>query len=303
MELLHLRYFVAVAQELNFSTAARKLHMAASPLSRRIKDLEKELGHRLFDRDTHHVTLTQAGSALLPLARGVLEQVDSIRWRLDETARPQRTTLLVGVPSGIHPDLRERMDALAERVGERFEIKRWPGGNDRLVDAVCDGRLALTLARLPAGGDPALELLPVMSERLGAVVPRDRFAGRESVALTELADLSYVVSPAGVTTAYFRALDQQLSELGIRKRVEISSTTFDGISEIVSSGLAFSIAMLDHRSPVTNFHLDNVTVLPFSDFQPRLETGLLWRKDRGEGGDLQEVVTAAHEVFTEPLQS
>lgn len=303
VELLHLRYFVAVAQELNFSMAARKLHMAASPLSRRIKDLENELGHRLFDRDTHHVTLTQAGSALLPIARGVLEQVDSIQWRLDETARPRRATLLLGVPSGVHPDLRERMDTLAEQVRDRFEIKRWPGGTDRLVDAVCDGRLALTLARLPAGGDPALELLPVMSERLGAVVPKDRFAGRESVALTELSGLAYVVSPTAVTNAYFRALDQQLSELGIKKRIEINSAAFEGISEIVSSGLAFSVSMLDPRSPVQNYHLENVTVLPFSDFHPRLETGLIWRQDRAQGGDLEEVVAAAREIFAEPLRS
>ncbi|WP_369368201.1 LysR family transcriptional regulator [Streptomyces sp. CG4] len=302
MELLHLRYFVAVAQELNFSTAARKLRMAASPLSRRIKDLENEVGHRLFDRDTHHVTLTEAGSTLLPIARGVLEQVDSIRWRLDETTRPRRTTLLLGIPSGIHPDLRERMDDLAERVRDRFEIKRWPGGTERLVDAVCDGRLALTLARLPAGGDPALEQLPVMSERLGAVVPRDRFSGRESVALTELSGLAYAGSPSAATTAYFRGLDQQLSELGIRKRVETGSASFDGISEIVSSGLAFSVSMLDPRSPMQNYRLDNVMVLPFSDFHPRLETGLLWRKDRARDGDLGEVVAAAREIFSEPLR-
>ncbi|MER6378652.1 LysR family transcriptional regulator [Streptomyces sp. NPDC001250] len=303
MELLHLRYFVAVAQELNFSTAARKLRMAASPLSRRIKDLENEVGHRLFDRDTHHVTLTEAGSTLLPIARGVLEQVDSIRWRLDETTRPRRTTLLLGIPSGIHPDLRERMDDLAERVRDRFEIKRWPGGTERLVDAVCDGRLALTLARLPAGGDPALEQLPVMSERLGAVVPRDRFSGRESVALTELSGLAYAGSPSAATTAYFRGLDQQLSELGIRKRVETGSASFDGISEIVSSGLAFSVSMLDPRSPMQNYRLDNVMVLPFSDFHPRLETGLLWRKDRARDGDLGEVVAAAREIFSEPLRN
>ncbi|MER5542170.1 LysR family transcriptional regulator [Streptomyces sp. NPDC002589] len=303
MELLHLRYFVAVAQELNFSTAARKLRMAASPLSRRIKDLENEVGHRLFDRDTHHVTLTEAGSTLLPIARGVLEQVDSIRWRLDETTRPRRTTLLLGIPSGIHPDLRERMDDLAERVRDRFEIKRWPGGTERLVDAVCDGRLALTLARLPAGGDPALEQLPVMSERLGAVVPRDRFSGRESVALAELSGLAYAGSPSAATTAYFRGLDQQLSELGIRKRVETGSASFDGISEIVSSGLAFSVSMLDPRSPMQNYRLDNVMVLPFSDFHPRLETGLLWRKDRARDGDLGEVVAAAREIFSEPLRN
>ncbi|WP_037675226.1 LysR family transcriptional regulator [Streptomyces griseus] len=303
MELLHLRYFVAVAQELNFTTAARKLHMAASPLSRRIKDLEQELGHRLFDRDTHHVKLTPAGSALLPIARGVLERVDSIRWRLDEATRPRRTTVLLGVPSGIHPDLRERMDALAERVGDRFEIKRWPGGTERLVDAVCDGRLALTLARLPVGGDPALEQLPVMSERLGAVVPGDRFAGRDSVALAELSELAYAGSPSAVTNAYFRGLDQQLYELGIRKRIELGSATFDGVSEIVSGGLAFSISMLDSRSPMHNYLLGNVAVLPFSDFQPRLETGLLWRKDRANGGDLEELVAAAREVFAEPLHA
>ncbi|EFL27984.1 putative LysR-family transcriptional regulator [Streptomyces himastatinicus ATCC 53653] len=301
MELLHLRYFAAVAQELNFSTAARKLHMAASPLSRRIKDLENELGHRLFDRDTHHVRLTPAGSALLPIARGVLEQVDSIKWRLDETTRPQRTTLLLGVPTGIHPDLRMRIDALAERVRDRFEVTRWPGATDRLVDAVCDGRLALTLARLPVGGDPALEQLPVMSERLGAVVPRDAFPGRESVALAELADLAYAGSPAAGTHAYFRGLDQQLSDLGIKKRITLNSATFDGVSEIVSSGLAFSISMLDPKSPMHHYRLDNVTVLPFSDFHPRLETGLLWRQDRANGGDLEEVAAAAREIFAEPL--
>ncbi|MEU2268322.1 LysR family transcriptional regulator [Streptomyces olindensis] len=302
MELLHLRYFVAVAQELNFSTAARKLHMAASPLSRRIKDLENELGHRLFDRDTHHVRLTPAGGALLPIARGVLDEVDSIRWRLDETARPRRTTVLLGIPGGIHPDLRERIDALAERVRDRFEIKRWPGASERLVEAVCDGRLTLTLARLPVGGDPALEQLPVMSERLGAVVPGDRFAERESVSLAELTDLAYAGSPAAATTAYFRGLDQQLSDFGIKKRIRLSSVTFDGVSEIVSSGLAFSVSMLDPRSPMQNYRLENVAVLPFSDFDPRLDTGLLWRKDRADGGDLEEVVAVAREVFAEPLQ-
>lgn len=302
MELLHLRYFVAVAQELNFSTAARKLHMAASPLSRRIKDLENELGHRLFDRDTHHVTLTPAGSALLPIARGVLEQVESIRWRLEEESRPQRATVLLGVPSGIHPDLRARINALVERVSERFEVKRWPGASDRLVDAVREGRLALTLARLPVS-DPALEQVPVMSERLGAVVPMDRFAGRESVGLAELADLAYAGSPTAVNNVYFRRLDQQLSDLGIRNRVELGTASFDGISEIISSGLAFSISMLDPRSPMQSFGLDDVTVLPFSDFHPLLETGIFWRRDRAHGGDLEELIAAVRDIFAEPLSA
>ncbi|MFF3518184.1 LysR family transcriptional regulator [Streptomyces sp. NPDC002573] len=88
--MFHLRYFVAVAEELIFSAAARRLHMATSPLSQRIRDLEKELGHRLFERDSHSVTLTSAGEALLPLAQGVLEQINAMPWRLQEAARPGR---------------------------------------------------------------------------------------------------------------------------------------------------------------------------------------------------------------------
>src|SRR3954452_23762760 len=113
--MLHLRYFVAVAEELNFSQAARKLHMAASPLSQRIKDLEHELGRQLFDRSAHHVTLTAAGSALLPIANDILDQVNSIPWRLKEATRPQRSTVFIGMPAGVHPDLRERVKTLEDR--------------------------------------------------------------------------------------------------------------------------------------------------------------------------------------------
>lgn len=301
MEMLHLRYFVAVAEELNFSAAARKLHMAASPLSQRIKDLEHELGQQLFDRSTHHVRLTPAGAALLPLARDVLDQVSAIPWKLEEAVRPQRRTVFLGMPAGVHPDLRDRVNALAERVKARYELKRWPGTTADLVQGVHDGKLALTLARLPVT-DPALEQVPVMSERLGAVVPADLFAGRDSVSLGELAEFPYVASPGEITPAYFDQLDHQLSELGVKKRIRLTNTGYGGTSEIISSGEAFSISMLDAKSPMHGYRLDNVIVLPFTDFRPQLDTGLLWRRDRTDG-DLRDLVEAAKEIFAEPIST
>jgi DNA-binding transcriptional LysR family regulator len=298
--MLHLRYFVAVAEELNFTAAARRLHMSTPPLSQRIKDLEHEIGHRLFDRSTHHVMLTPAGAALLPIAREVLEQVNSIPWRLGEAMRPQRSTVFLGMPAGVHPDLRERVNTLAGRVRERFELKRWPGATADLVTAVRDGRLALTLARLPVA-DPALEQLTVMSERLGAVVPADQFTGRDSVALAELTDLPYVASPAEITPAYFEELDRQLSELGLKKRIKLTHTGFGAAPEIISCGLAFSISMLDARSPMQGYRVENVAILPFTDFRPRLETALLWNRERAQDGDLEELVDAARDIFGEPL--
>ncbi|WP_329295172.1 LysR family transcriptional regulator [Streptomyces sp. NBC_01455] len=298
--MLHLRYFVAVAEELNFSAAARRLHMATSPLSQRIKDLERELDLRLFERDTHSVTLTPGGEALLPIARDVLERVNRIPWRLCEVTRSERGTMFVGIPSGLHPRLRELVNTLAERADEWCELLRWPGTSKALVTGVCEGRLALALARLPIS-DPALDMLPVMSERLGAIVPADQFTGRDSVALAELADLSFVVAPQELRFSYFDQLDREISERGIKKRIKLTDSGYGGIAEVVSSGIAFYFSMLNAESPMHGYALENTRVLPFTDFEPVLDTVLIWRRDRASGGDLDDIVAAAREVFADPL--
>ncbi|MEU9499612.1 LysR family transcriptional regulator [Streptomyces sp. NPDC048196] len=301
--MLHLRYFVAVAEELNFSQAARRLHMAASPLSQRIKDLERELGQPLFERTTHRVALTPAGAALLPMARDVLDRVNSIPWRLREAVRPQRTTLLIGMPSGVHPALRDRVRELADAGREAYELKRWPGRSTGLAEAVRDGRLALALVRLPVA-DPALGIIEVMRERLGAAVPADRFAGRESLTVDDLRDLPYVATAPEALPAYFDEIDARLNSAGVRKRIRINSSDYAGASELVSGGLAFSLTMLSTESPMHNYRLENVIVLPVVDFPAELVTGLLFRKDRAEsGGDLACLVAEARRIFAEELSA
>lgn len=274
--------------------------MATSPLSQRIRDLERELDHRLFERDTHSVALTPAGEALLPLAREVLDQMNAIPCRLREVARPARSSMFVGVPTGLHPRLRDLVNVLAERVAEDCELLRWPGTSKALITGVGERRLALALARPPVG-DPALDMLTVMTERLGVVVPADRFAGRERVSLDELGDLSLVVAPHEIRSAYFDQLDREMFERGIKKRIKLTDAGYGGIAEIVSSGMAFYFAILNPDSPMHGYAVENTAVLPFTDFEAELETALVWRRDRASGGDLEELVEAARTVFAEPL--
>jgi len=94
VELRELRYFVAVAEELHFGRAAQRLHMSQSPLSRAIRDLERELGVALFVRTTRHVELTPAGFALLERARRALAEIDGAIEEARRAASPDRRGVL-----------------------------------------------------------------------------------------------------------------------------------------------------------------------------------------------------------------
>ncbi|MEJ8672522.1 LysR substrate-binding domain-containing protein [Streptomyces sp. MS1.AVA.1] len=235
------------------------------------------------------------------MARDILERVNSIPWRLSEAVRPQLDRLFIGMPAGVHPLLRERVRLLEEGCREVCELKRWPGTSAGLAEAVHDGRLAMALARLPVS-DPALEIIEVMREGLGAAVPADRFAGRASVTLEELADLAYVASPNDVTPVYFEEIDARLNAAGVRKRIRINMADYSGSSELISSGIAFSVTMMSPESPMHRYRLDNVAVLPVEDFQPTLSTGLLFRGERVEtGGDLSDIAARARRIFDEVI--
>src|SRR5258705_808705 len=96
MEIRRLRYFVAVAEELSFTRAAERLHIAQPPLSIQIRALEQEVGARLFDRDQRHVFLTQAGKHLLGRAPDILASVGAAKAELRRAARGQAGSLPLG---------------------------------------------------------------------------------------------------------------------------------------------------------------------------------------------------------------
>lgn len=292
-----MRYFVAVAENLSFSRAARQLHMATSPLSQRVRDLERELGVGLFERDSHTVRLTGHGSALLPIAKDVLGRFDDIPWRLRRESGDQPRTVFLGLPPGLHPRLRERLKEFDERCWPDYEIKRWPGGSAELVAAVQRGELAVAFAHLPVHAE-GIEVRRLMSEPLGAVLPAAEFGGRESVSLSELLDHAYVRPASGMVPTYFDQIEVRLSAAGIKKRIDLNTGDYGSISEIVANGSAFGISMLDPESSMQKYRSEATTIIPFSEFSPELETGLVWRSDRTqEGSDLHALAVAAREVF------
>jgi len=189
MELRHLRYFQAVAEDLSFSRAARRLHIAQPALSRAIRQLEVDLGASVFHRTRHQVRLTPAGAVLLRETALVLEHLeDSIR-RVRRTAAGEEGELRLGY---IGPPTQPFLGRLLGEYRKRYPLvaihleERTP---ERVWEMVAKRRLSAAITR-PVITHEALGLRTVVlqQERLGIVVPSTHsFAKRKSVSWTALA--------------------------------------------------------------------------------------------------------------------
>ncbi|MFC9687839.1 LysR family transcriptional regulator [Kribbella sp. NPDC056951] len=182
MELRQLRYFVAVAEELNFGRAAARLHIAGPSLSQQIKSLERDLGVRLFERDRRTVTLTAFGETLLPRTRALLEQADDLR----RTARgfAMSEPVRLGYVSWRPADLEERVSGVA-----RLRVDAWVMPSHKQAARVADGSLdlAITWVRATDLAEQQLTGWLLGVDRLYAVSIGDEspVAARDTVVLVD----------------------------------------------------------------------------------------------------------------------
>jgi DNA-binding transcriptional LysR family regulator len=183
LDLRKLRYFVAVADRLHFGRAADDLHIAQPVLSRQIRALEHDLGAALLTRDSHGVTLTDAGAQLLADAGPLLASADAARRRVTLAARGGRR-LMVGFRAGVAvaPAIQQFADQHPDVV---VDVQRIEG--DDQATKLLDGRIDIGYVRLPID-ETGLRVIPVYTEPLVAVLPTGhRLAGKEQITEADLA--------------------------------------------------------------------------------------------------------------------
>jgi DNA-binding transcriptional LysR family regulator len=194
MDLNQLRCFVAVAEELHFGRAARRLNLLPSGLGRHIRLLEEDLRARLLTRTTRNVTLTEDGAALLGEARTLLAKADEISKRFREHGRRRATTLKIGaidtaaaglVPMLLH-NFRQHRPHVTVQLLEDKTI--------RLLPRLLSGRLDLALVRPPEHRDKRLEFLMLFHETAVVAVPaRHKLASRKRLTIDTLTDQPLIV--------------------------------------------------------------------------------------------------------------
>ncbi|MEU1436364.1 LysR substrate-binding domain-containing protein [Streptomyces sp. NPDC005786] len=182
LDLRKLRYFVAVADRLHFGRAAEDLHIAQPALSRQIRALEQDLGVPLFTRDSHGVTLTDAGRQLLGDAGPLLASAQAVRRRVTAAARGGQR-LVVGFRAGI-PVIPAAREFGGRHPDVVVDVQRMEW--DDQVAMLLDGRVDVGYVRLPID-ETGLRLMPLYTEPLMVALPAGhRLAGKEEVTEADL---------------------------------------------------------------------------------------------------------------------
>ena len=172
MELRHIRYFLAVAEEMNFTRAAEKLMIAQPPLSRQIHDLEEELGAPLFIRKPHALRLTEEGQLFRQYAAQVLELVDKSVSEVHEIHQGLHGTLYLGMVEGNAPHLISEWIAGFHRLHPHVQYDLWNGNSDDVTTRVMRGLSELALIVAPYNPE-GLKGLPVYQEPWVAIMAAD----------------------------------------------------------------------------------------------------------------------------------
>jgi DNA-binding transcriptional LysR family regulator len=247
MELRQLRYFVAVAEEGSLTRAAARLHIAQQSLSQQIRTLETQLGATLFLRSSRGAELTDAGAVLLREARPVLAQAARAVEAVRQAARGGQGSLRVGflssVANYVMPPVvrafRERHPGVTLHV-EDVAIAT-------LVERLRAGDLDAGLTRPPQVDD--LETEVVLREPVAAVLPSDHpLAGRSEIALAELADEPWVLTPRASWPPWHAKYDEDFARAGFRARVAQRGTSPQNLLALVAAGVGVTRLPLSART-------------------------------------------------------
>ena len=241
VELRHLRYFAAVAEELHFGRAAERLGIAQPPLSQQIKSLEELVGHTLFERRPR-VRLTPAGEALLEVARRMLSQMEEGLYSTRRVGRGEAGKITVGFAASI---LTTALPEILRTYRERFpgvELRLRELSSAAQAAALSEGGIDVGFVREAVEHGAGLICEPILREEFVAVLPpAHRLAKRRELPLGELAGEPFIHFPRAVAPALYDQLGEACRRAGFQPRVVQEAQEWLTILGLVEAGLGVSL--------------------------------------------------------------
>lgn len=274
-----MRYFIAVAEELNFHRASERLHISQPALWRQIRDLEQEVNVALLNRQARAISLTQAGEAFLEDCRDILERMETARLRTQRVALGQVGTLHIG---------------FNEIAGRRRELPRflqafraeYPGINlqlhvlmsQRQIEALRGNELDAGFLFRHAGEKTDFRTLLVGQDNFLLALPRDHALVRKpSLALCDLDEQPLIMPNPRNNGSTHERLTAALRGAGVTPRVTQYADNENTLLNLVSAGMGLAFVNSSCRAP----HTLGVSLRPLSGLSLPLRLELVWREANG----------------------
>jgi DNA-binding transcriptional LysR family regulator len=242
MELRHLRCFLIVAEELHFARAAERLHIDQSPLSRTIKELEEELGVRLFIRTTRNTQLTRAGRQLLEHVPRIFTALDQARDGVKSATNGFLGQLRIALSDGVTPTRLSTLLARCREEDPEVEMRLFEVPLGLQIKGLHEDLYDVGFSMAEDGGDGIL-VTPAWEDELMVAVPaRHPVLAFKQVPLKEVLRYPLALGDPAVCEGHARQIDRFLRKLDQEPLIAQRVATFDVMMTLVSAGLALGLA-------------------------------------------------------------
>ena len=276
MELRHLRYFIAVAEELHFSRAAERLHIAQPPLSQQIQQLEAELGVELFQRKTkRQVQLTEAGLVFLQEAYQLFAQLSKAIDLTQRTGRGEKGKLRVGFTTLVTYNL---LPVILRQFREQFlevELVLQELTTTQQEQALFNRHIHVGFAHPPLE-DNTFNLECIQQEELIVALLETHFLARqENISVRSLKDENFIMFPRHLGPGLYDQILSLCQQGNFSPKVTQKAIQMQTIIGLVSAGMGIAIV----PSSLQNLQRSGVVYRALEEKTPLVETAVVWRQE------------------------
>ncbi|WP_349256220.1 LysR family transcriptional regulator [Banduia mediterranea] len=299
MELRHLRYFVAVADECHFTRAAERLGIGQPPLSQQIQALEREVGTKLFKRLPRGVALTDAGQSLLDDARTILADVARAGDHARRAARGELGRVRIGMINSapFHPFVPRVIREFGQRypqIALSLEEKSTPA----LAAAVLDEQVDVAFVRPPLGDDERLTVQALFDEEVLIALPQGHpLAEYLSLPLDALAAEPFVLFPRPVGAGFYDDIISACQRSGFSPRIVQETSQITSIVNLVAAGLGVSVV----PASMQQVHSEGVTYRSIFGDRLKARMCLVHRRDEVDSATISNLLGVIEEVRNRAL--
>lgn len=269
----HLWLFLAVAEDQNFSRAAKRLGMSQPPLTEQIQALEQSLRVQLFTRSRRGAQLTAAGAAILPAVRKFADQLERLELAVHEAVAGHAGVLTIGAITSAMIDVLPPLIEQFKQDHPLITVSVREIDSAQALPALEAGDIDIAFARLEGNLGRHLQSMPLAEERLAVAIPNDHpLCGREAIELKALADETLVMASRDVSPMYFDLLVGLCTASGFAPRIvhQVRSVSSQVAFVSCGQGIALVPASMDKLAP------ENVLVRPLQPEIKIVTTAIAW---------------------------